>query len=231
MNYPCGLIRDLLPLYHDDICSPESRSAIEAHCSECADCKKMLDALRTVPEPQANMRDAAPLLPIQKRWNREKKKFLWIGLGIALFLLLTIIGHTALTQWYCIPMGKDDVVLTGLYQTSDGVIHVSFDDLYDLNFFSSAVEVGADGYGYIPVYRPILAKKTNTPHRIGTSGLGFDPDTAFAWLNENSMMPVTKVYLGIKDDPENSILVWEKGMEVRPATAEEEAEYAEYRAH
>ncbi len=121
---------------------------------------------------------------------------------------------------YCIPMGKDDVVLTGLYQTSDGVIHVSFDDLYDLNFFSSAVEVGADGYGYIPVYRPILAKKTNTPHRIGTSGLGFDPDTAFAWLNENSMMPVTKVYLGIKDDPENSILVWEKGMEVRPATKE-----------
>lgn len=231
MNYPCGLIRDLLPLYHDDICSPESRSAIEAHCSECADCKKMLDALRTAPEPQTNMRDAATLLPIQKRWNREKKKFLWIGLGIALFLLLTIIGHTALTQWYCIPMGKDDVVLTGLYQTSDGVIHVSFDDLYDLNFFSSAVEVGADGYGYIPVYRPILAKKTNTPHRIGTSGLGFDPDTAFAWLNENSMMPVTKVYLGIKDDPENSILVWEKGMEVRPATAEEEAEYAEYRAH
>lgn len=231
MNYPCGLIRDLLPLYHDDICSPESRSAIEAHCSECADCKKMLDALRTAPEPQTNMRDAAPLLPIQKRWNREKKKFLWIGLGIALFLLLTIIGHTALTQWYCIPMGKDDVVLTGLYQTSDGVIHVSFDDLYDLNFFSSAVEVGADGYGYIPVYRPILAKKTNMPHRIGTSGLGFDPDTAFAWLNENSMMPVTKVYLGIKDDPENSILVWEKGMEVRPATAEEEAEYAEYRAH
>ena len=59
MNYPCGLIRDLLPLYHDDICSPESRSAIEAHCSECADCKKMLDALRTAPEPQTNMRDAA----------------------------------------------------------------------------------------------------------------------------------------------------------------------------
>ena len=50
--------------------------------------------------------------------------------------------------------------------------------------------------------------------------------SAFAWLNEGSMVPVTKVYLGIKDDPENSILVWEKGMEVRPATAEEEAEYA-----
>lgn len=225
MNYPCGIIRDLLPLYHDDVCGSESRSAIEAHCSECADCKKMLDALNTAPEPQANMEDAAPLLPIQKRWNREKKKSLWIGLGIALVLVLGIIGNAVLTQWYCIPMGKDDIVLMGLYQTSDGIIHISFDDLYDLNYFSSSVEVGEDGCGYISAYRPILAKKTNLPHRMGTSGIGFDPDSAFAWLNEDSMAPITKVYLGIKDDPENSILVWEKGMEVRPATEEEEAAY------
>ena len=225
MNYPCGLIRDLLPLYHDDICSPESRSAIETHCSECADCKKILEALGTAPEPQANIQDAAPLLPIQKRWEHEKKRSLWIGLGIALLLLLVIVGHAVLTEWYCIPMGKDDIVLMDLYQTSDGMIHVSYDDLYDLNYFSSAVEVGADGCGYISCFRPILAKKTNAPHRIGTAGVGFDPDSAFAWLGE-SWVPVTKVYLGIKDDPENSILVWEKGMKVRPATAEEEAEYA-----
>lgn len=225
MNYPCGLIRDLLPLYHDDVCSPESRNAVDAHCSECPDCKKMLEALNTAPEPQKNMEDVAPLSPIQKRWNREKKKFLWIGLGIALILVLIIISHSVLTQWYCIPMGKDDVVLMELYQTSDGIIHISFDNLYDLNYFSTAVEVGADGNGYISVYRPILAKKTNTPHRIGTSGLGFDPDTAFAWLNEETRLPVTKLYLGIKDDPANSILVWEKGMEVRPATPEEESMY------
>ena len=56
-------------------------------------------------------------------------------------------------------------------------------------------------------------------------GIGFDPESAFAWLNDESLVPVTRVYLGIKDDPENSILVWEKGMEVRAATAEEEALY------
>lgn len=228
MNYPCGVIRDLLPLYHDDVCSSESRSAVEAHCCECTDCKKILDDLNIMPEPQENVASAAPLLPIQKRWIHEKRKSLWIGLGIALFLLLIIIGHSVLTQWYCIPMGKDDLVLMGLYQTSDGIIHVPFDDLYDLNYYSTAVEVGDDGYAYISAYRPILAKKTNAPHRIGTSEIGFDPGSAFAWLNENSMVPVAKVYLGIKNDPGNSILVWEKGMEVRAATAEEEAEY---RAH
>ena len=228
MNYPCGLIRDLLPLYHDDVCSPESRNAVETHCSECPDCKKMLEALNTAPEPQENMKDAAPLSPIQKRWNREKKKSLWIGLGIAIVLVLLLLGRAALTEWYCIPMGKDELVLTDLYQTSDGIVHIFFDDVYDLNFFSSDVTVGADGYGYITAYRPILAKKANTTQRIGTYGLGFQPDSAFAWLNEETRLPVTKIYLGVLNDPEKSILVWEKGMEVRPATPAEEAAY---RAH
>lgn len=68
-------------------------------------------------------------------------------------------------------------------------------------------------------------QKTLTYPRIGTGSIGFDPESAFAWLNDESHVPVTRIYLGIKDDPENSILVWEKGMEVRAATAEEEALY------
>lgn len=226
MNYPCGVIRDLIPLYHDDVCSPESRGAVETHCARCVDCKKILDDLNGLPEPGENVLDAEPLRPIQRKWKREKKKSLWIGLGAAIFLALFFIGHAILTEWYCIPMGKDDMVVTGIYQTSDGLICISYDDLYDLNYYSTAVEVGKDGCGYISAYRPILAKKTNTPSRRGTAAVGFDPDSAFAWLNGETMVPVSKVYLGIKDDPERSILVWEKGMEVRKATAEEEAEYA-----
>ena len=32
---PCEIIRDLLPLYQDDICSEKSRNAIEEHIKEC----------------------------------------------------------------------------------------------------------------------------------------------------------------------------------------------------
>lgn len=225
MNYPCGLIRDLLPLYHDDVCSPDSRQAIETHCAGCVSCKKMLDDLASTPEPYEMVKEAEPLIPIRKKWNREKKKSLWIGLSIAICLMVVFIANAVLREWYCIPMGKDDLVVTTVYQTSDGNIHIYYDDLYDLNFFSSSVEVGSDGYGYISAYRPILATKTNDPHKIGSAGIGFDPDSAFAWLNKESLVPVAKVYLGIKNDPENSILVWEKGMEVRDATPEEETQH------
>lgn len=225
MNYPCGIIRDLLPLYHDDVCSAETRNAVEKHCAGCADCRKILNDLGSMPEPYEMAKEVEPLRPIQKKWNHERKKSLWIGLGVAFFLILILIANTVLREWKCVPMGKDDVVVMAVFQTSDGMIHITYDDLYDLNYFSSSVEVGSDGNGYISTYRPILAKKTNIPHRIGTGGICFDPESAFAWLNDESRVPVTRIYLGIKDDPENSILVWEKGMEVRAATVEEEALY------
>lgn len=224
MNYPCELIRDLLPLYHDDVCSPESRNAVNEHCAGCLDCKKILDELETMPDPCEMVKEAQPLIPIQKKWNQMRKKSLWIGLSIAAILALGILGNAILRQWYCVPMGKDDLALIAVFQTPDGWIHIEYDDLYNLNYYSSSVEIGTDGYGYISTFRPILSQRSDNPHKHGTAGTCFNPESAFAWLNDE-LLPVSKVYLGIKDNPDKSILVWEKGMLVRPATDEENARH------
>lgn len=39
MKYPCNLIKDILPLYHDGVVSRESESAVKNHLTECEDCK------------------------------------------------------------------------------------------------------------------------------------------------------------------------------------------------
>ena len=39
MKYSCNVVKDLLPLYVDNICSGESKEIVEQHLSECADCK------------------------------------------------------------------------------------------------------------------------------------------------------------------------------------------------
>lgn len=39
-NLPCGVIKDLLPLYHDGVCSEESRKLVEEHLAECPACKE-----------------------------------------------------------------------------------------------------------------------------------------------------------------------------------------------
>ena len=46
MKTDCNVIRDLLPLYADDVCSRESRSLVEDHLAECPACTRELENLR-----------------------------------------------------------------------------------------------------------------------------------------------------------------------------------------
>ena len=45
MNTECSVIRDLLPLYADDVCSDASRELIEKHLPECPECAAELEKL------------------------------------------------------------------------------------------------------------------------------------------------------------------------------------------
>lgn len=88
MKYPCGMIRDLLPLYHDSVCSQESRLAVEEHLEECGECeaayKDLLSADRL--EPEAGRRDpqAESFRRIKSRVNRRAAL-----IGAATFLLIS----------------------------------------------------------------------------------------------------------------------------------------------
>ena len=49
MSKNCDMIKDLLPLYADDVCSEESRKAVEEHINSCPDCKAELELSQTQP--------------------------------------------------------------------------------------------------------------------------------------------------------------------------------------
>ena len=38
----CEIIRDLIPLYLDKVCSEDSRKLVEEHLAECSECKKKI---------------------------------------------------------------------------------------------------------------------------------------------------------------------------------------------
>lgn len=42
----CNIIKDLLPSYLDEICSPESRDLLEEHFNECENCKKLYERIK-----------------------------------------------------------------------------------------------------------------------------------------------------------------------------------------
>lgn len=47
METKCNVIRDLLPLYADQICSEESRELVDGHLAQCGDCSALLEQMRS----------------------------------------------------------------------------------------------------------------------------------------------------------------------------------------
>ena len=91
MSKNCDIIKDLLPLYADDVCSDESRKAVEEHINGCSDCKKELEKLRknVSISPQ---KDGDVLKRIKKRLRIEK---LAVGIICTAVLLLGLLGVLA----------------------------------------------------------------------------------------------------------------------------------------
>lgn len=92
----CDMVKDLLPLYADDVCSDESRKAVEEHMKNCPDCKTELEKLRknVTVSPQ---KDSEVLKRIKRRLRIEKLVvggisavvFVFLLLGMLLFLINT----------------------------------------------------------------------------------------------------------------------------------------------
>ncbi len=45
MKHQCDMIKDLLPLYADEVCSEESRKAVAEHLTECGACRSTLEKM------------------------------------------------------------------------------------------------------------------------------------------------------------------------------------------
>lgn len=90
MRYPCNLIKDLLPLYHDQVSSQESREAVEEHLKECSECKQYYekmcgsDAIEPFAYDQEMSMKTAESYKQVKRKNRKRFMIVvLIAVGVA----------------------------------------------------------------------------------------------------------------------------------------------------
>ena len=75
MKTSCKIIEDLLPMYHDGICSEESSALIEEHLRECPNCSQILASLRGEIQLEKDMPadDLKPLEEIQQQIEQTKQ--------------------------------------------------------------------------------------------------------------------------------------------------------------
>ena len=97
MKYECEMIKDLLPLYKDGVCSASSTKAVEEHISECPECTKILEELKDTVIDEMMIKEKEEVLSSQA--NFFKRKSAMIGCIIAgvfaLPILICLIANLA----------------------------------------------------------------------------------------------------------------------------------------
>lgn len=102
MKYPCNLIRDILPIYHDDVCSDESKNAVTQHLEECGDCKKyyeMMCASDVVEQFSFDKEMEQKKADSYKKLKKKmKKRDIWIIIGaiLGVIAIRIIVGLLAI---------------------------------------------------------------------------------------------------------------------------------------
>lgn len=90
MKISCKIIKDLLPLYHDGVCSNDSRMMVEEHLAYCDNCKadlQEMDDHLSINHFEQNLSEAEAIKKLSKRWKKGMLKSLLKGI---LFAILAI---------------------------------------------------------------------------------------------------------------------------------------------
>ncbi len=121
MNTPCAVIRDLLPLYAEDLASEESKALVDEHLESCPNCRRALEELKappaSVPEPDG----AEALRAVKKTIRRRRLRTALLAALLVFLPLFALLARS--TDKVALPYDED---LIHAELTEDGRLSVSF---------------------------------------------------------------------------------------------------------
>ncbi|WNQ11102.1 zf-HC2 domain-containing protein [Paenibacillus aurantius] len=217
----CEIIKDLMPLYYDKVCSLESSKWVEEHLAECRSCRLEMDKIKlAIRLPQEvieqNDREGEALKGIAVLWNRSKAKAFAIGLlGAALLFG----GYVGLFQWEVRKVSAGVIELSEVSQLPDGRIayHAKLTDGYSVNRIK--YEMDKDGNFYLTPLRPIIKTKPISETFLNLIDT-LDHEKLVYKEKYGDKAEIQAVYFRTSDE---DILIWKKGMELKAASDELEA--------
>ena len=86
MKVTCEIIEDLLPLYVDNVCSAQSRQAVEQHLQDCEKCRSSFESTLAVPVPHIE-----PDSPVEDKAIKTGFRKIRIRWWAAILVILAVI--------------------------------------------------------------------------------------------------------------------------------------------
>lgn len=222
----CKIVQDLLPLYHDGVCSRESRAAVETHLAGCEACRKLLaDVDAPLPETGVKRIDGgkAAVEKIAREWKRGKWRSWLRGAAAALLVCVLLAGlWLAATELFVFSVPTERIQLTNIRRLSDGRVlyHFYIDDDKALRLLTWEFD-GAGNVYYLP-RRALITEKRMLPS-MADEDRELDIPEVNSWARANGFdTEIVRAWYGRGED---AILLWEEGMELPAAGAHDEERY------
>ena len=163
MKYSCDLIRDLLPLYCDEVCSRDSAEAVRAHIDSCEDCRNIYMEMRngalgeTSLEASLNSeayekQQLASMRQVKDKLKKRNTVFGTVGIVIGILLVVTVIRVMLVTGVivFAVQEGKKDV-----YTSTDISEYGTFEEFRGhsgLDIFPERIDGDMEVHGYSYYY-------------------------------------------------------------------------------
>jgi hypothetical protein len=142
MKNECMIVRDLLPLYVEDLVSDETRIFIEEHLDTCEDCRKTLEQFQESPE-MSNEAGAVPLKVVRRRLRQQKLKSIFLAIVCVMAVLISGFGWMISPQY--VPYSEDLLTVT---ENEDGMVIISINEENATGYEISGVILSDDGESY-----------------------------------------------------------------------------------
>gem|GEM_PF-822557 len=199
----CDVIKDLLLLYKDDMCSEKSGEMIEAHLSECADCREYLKALNEELPPVTLTRGGGPpanedievFRKISRRLNRIKAAAI-LSVIFTIFVISTVIyfvkEYNTNLRLPDRRIAAEDIRITELYQLENGDFYITLESEYPCTIASFGQIESPDGRSYTESYDNGISclslERTSKLEHVFLSGL-YSKKYSFVIPNQEILNP------------------------------------------
>ena len=125
MKQECSIVRDLLPLYVEDMVSPETAEFVRGHLAACETCQAEVQRLRQPPDvtpPAQEARPEAPLRRLQRKLLLKRIQTALLAGGFVLVILLSAFAILSAPRYF--PYTAQLLEVT---EQSNGSLTITFD--------------------------------------------------------------------------------------------------------
>lgn len=185
MKNECSIVKDLFPLYIENMVSDNTVDFIETHLKKCTDCRASLDKMKNnslivKDDDTSNEQEILPLNEFKKKWTR--KKILTV-LSTSVITMLILSAGFFFIFIYGVPVSSDQVEVQTEFQYSEYgylnqefVFHFNLKDGKSLYEKTSYVSTNDIVTGVIIDLRTPIIKIIDNPDNF-TYGYSYDGNT------------------------------------------------------